>query len=220
MASAIPVRPATSPAPPVAAASLSSVWRSNRFSNLSSPSICVPSLLVARRTDHEHHLCGLVARVRDAMGCRALVVDAVPGAELVDVGAELQVNVTLDHDQELLRVAVRVGLVSRRAAGFEQGDDDLERVERLRRQERLPAELAPGDELPRAAPEHAWLRRARREEVGDLDAEGGRESLQRRDRCVRATALQLAEEALADARRRGDLFQGLAPQLPDRPQSL
>src|SRR6478609_7816186 len=104
MASAIPVRPATSPAPPVAAASLSSVWRSNRFSNLSSPSICVPSLLVARRTDHEHHLGGLVARIRDAMRCRALVVDAVAGAELVHVGPELQVHLAFDDDEQLLGV--------------------------------------------------------------------------------------------------------------------
>src|SRR5207245_8143900 len=130
IASAMPVRPATSPAPPVAAASLRSIWRSNRFSNLSSPSICVPSLLVARRTDHEHHLGGLVARVRDTMRCRALVMDAVARAELVDVGAELQMNLALDHDEELLGVAVRVRLVAGRAAGLETGDDDLERVER------------------------------------------------------------------------------------------
>src|SRR4051812_10041530 len=186
MASAMPVRPATSPAPPVAAASLSSVWRSNRFSNLSSPSICVPSLLVARRTDHEHHLGGLVARVRDAMRCRALVVDAVTGAELVDVGAELKVNVALDDDEELLGVAVRVGLLAGRAAGLEAGDDPLQRLERLRRQERLPAELAPRDELPRPAPKYPGLRRARGEEVGNLDAESRREPLERRDRGVRA----------------------------------
>src|SRR5258705_12513268 len=154
MASAMPVRPATSPAPPVAAASVRSIWRSNRFSNLFSPSICVPSLLVTRGTDHEHHLGGLVARVRDAMRCRALVVDAVAGAELVDVGAELQVNVTLDDDQELLRVPVRVRLVARRTTGLEPGDDDLERVERFRRQERLAAELAPPDEIPRPPAEH------------------------------------------------------------------
>src|SRR3982751_3404645 len=110
MASAIPVRPPTSPAPPAAAASLRSIWRSNRFPNVSSPSICMPSLLVTRRTDHEHHLGGLVARVRDAMRCRALVVDAVTGAELVDLGAELKVNVAFDDDEELFGVAVCVRL--------------------------------------------------------------------------------------------------------------
>src|SRR4051794_23830805 len=66
IASAMPVRPARTPAPPVAAAYLNNVWRSNRL--LSSPSIPVRSpFLVARGTDHEHHLGGLVARIRDAV---------------------------------------------------------------------------------------------------------------------------------------------------------
>src|SRR5260221_8417284 len=143
MASAMPVRPATSPAPPVAAASLRSIWRSNRFSNLSSPSICVPSLLVARRTDHEHHLGGLVARVRDAMRCRALVVDAVPGAELVDVGAELQVHISVDDDEQLFGVAVCVWLVAPPASPVETGGDDLEGGGRARRPQRLPGQLGP-----------------------------------------------------------------------------
>src|SRR5258708_38763309 len=138
MASAMPVRPATSPAPPVAAASLRSIWRSNRFSNLFSPSICVPSLLVTRGTDHEHHLGGLVARVRDAMRCRALVVNAVACAELVDVGAELQVHISVDDDEQLFGVAGRVGLVARRAARLEAGDDHLERMQRLRGPPRFP----------------------------------------------------------------------------------
>src|SRR5258708_3467154 len=179
MASAMPVRPATSPAPPVAAASLRSIWRSNRFSNLFSPSICVPSLLIARRTDHEHHLGALAARVRDAMRCRALVVDAVAGAELVDVGVELQVHVALDDDEQLLGVTVRVRLVAGRTARLEPRDDDLERMKRLRREERLPAELAPRHVLARTASEHPGPRRARGEEVGDLDAERGREPLER-----------------------------------------
>ena len=81
-------------------------------------------------------------------------MDAVAGRELVDVGAELHVHLALDDDQQLLGVAVRVRLVARRAAGLEAGDDHLERVERLRRQQRLPAEVAPRDELARLAPQH------------------------------------------------------------------
>ena len=144
------------------------------------------------------------------MRCRALVVDAVAGAELVDVCAELQVHRSVDDDEQLLGVAVRIRLVAGRAARLETRDDDLERMERLRCQERLAAELTPRDVLPGSAPEYAGLWRARGEEIGDGNAERGREPLERRDRRVRAPALELAHEALAQARRGGDLLQRLA----------
>src|SRR5207248_2181028 len=100
----------------------------------------------------------------------------------------------------------------------EARNDDLQRMERLRRQERLPSQLAPRHELPRLTPEHPRPRLARREEVRDLDPEGSGEPLERRDRGVRAATLELAQKALADTCPRRDLLQRLAPQLPDRPQ--
>src|SRR4029079_9924089 len=105
-------------------------------------------------------------------------------------------------------------------ARLEPRDDDLERVKRLRRQQGLAAELSPRDEVEPAAAQHARPRGRRAEEVGHVDAERGRESLQRRDRRVRPPALELAEEALADAGRARDLLQRLAAQLPDRAQAL
>src|SRR5690349_11596352 len=120
MASATPARPASSPAPPVAAASLRSVWRSIRRSCVSSPSIRSGSLLVAGWADHEHHLGRLAARVRDAVWSRAFVVDAVACRELVDIGAELYVHLALDHEQELFGVTVCVRLVARRARSEER----------------------------------------------------------------------------------------------------
>src|SRR5207248_552206 len=73
-ASAAPVRPATRPAPPAAAANLSSCARSSCRSN--GPSITTVSFLVARRTDDPHDLCGDLPRVGDAVRHGTAVGDA------------------------------------------------------------------------------------------------------------------------------------------------
>src|ERR1700757_2562797 len=102
-ASATAVGPATTPAPPASAASFSRSLRLSVFISL---------LSVTGRSDHVQHFRTVGPRVAQAMGGRAAVVHAVACAELVDVGAELDVHPAFDHEQELLGVAVRVGLVS------------------------------------------------------------------------------------------------------------
>src|SRR6476646_3097352 len=194
-ASASAARPPTSPAPPAAAASLRTSARVSLRWN-ESPCLVIPSSplfveLVAGRADHDEHLCRIVAGVAHAMGGRAAVVHAVAGAEVVHVGAELDVHPAPYDDENLLGVSVRVRLVAGGAAWFELRGDDLERVERLGREERLPAEMAPDEELARLPPEHAGARQAiGREEVGDVDPERRRELLQRGDARVRAAPLE------------------------------
>ena len=60
-------------------------------------------------------------------------MDAVARPELVDLGSELHVHRPFDDEQQLLGVAVRVGLVACRPAGAELADDHLQVLERPRR---------------------------------------------------------------------------------------
>src|ERR1700730_11363240 len=101
-ACAKPARPATRPAPPVIAASLSSSCRLNCRSMAKSPS------LIARWADDPHHFCRLVVRVRDAVRRRAPVPDAVAGSQLVLVISELEPHGSAQNDEELFGVAVRI----------------------------------------------------------------------------------------------------------------
>jgi hypothetical protein len=59
-----------------------------------------------------------------------------------------------------------------------------------------------------------------REDVRHLDPERRRDPLERRDADVRPAALDLAQEALAQARPLGHLAERLAPKLPDRAQAI
>jgi hypothetical protein len=139
----------------------------------------------------------------------------------VDLRIELHVHGPFDDEQELLGIAVRVRLVTGRASRLELGGDHLERVEGLRREQRLAAEVPPDDGLAGLAAQHARTRHAvGREEVRHFDAECRRDPLQRCDTRVRPTALDLADEALAHAGRVGDLPQRPPPEEPDRPQPL
>src|SRR5947209_5024076 len=91
-----------------------------------SPSFAMATapFLVARRTDDPHHFCKVVAGIRDAVGSRAAVVDAVSVFELVQLVAELEPDRSTEDDEELLRVPVRVLLGSRRTPRVELADDD------------------------------------------------------------------------------------------------
>src|SRR4051794_16916970 len=126
-ASARAARPPTSPAPPAAAASFRTSARVSLRWNESPCLVILSPLfdgLVAGRADHEQHLGRIVAGVAHAMRCRAPVVHAVAGAEVVDVGAELHVHAPPDDDEHLLGVSVGVRLVAGGAAWVELRGDD------------------------------------------------------------------------------------------------
>jgi hypothetical protein len=116
-------------------------------------------------------------------------------------------------------VGVRLG--SGRPAGIELAGEHLEVQQRPRRQQ----ELAPEDPEARATAARrcrstAARRTVRLEQVGDADAERVRDPAQRRDARARAPALDLAEEALADAGAVGDRLQRGAPEAPDVAEAL
>jgi hypothetical protein len=114
---------------------------------------------------------------------------------------------------------VRIRLCSGRAAGLELGGDDLEGMERLRRQQCLAPEVTPDQRAPRLAAEDARpLDAVGGDQVRDLDPERRREPLEGDDAGARTASLHLADEALADARRLGDLLQRAPAELPHRPQ--
>ena len=116
---------------------------------------------------------------------------------------------------------MRVWLVPRRAAWIERGGHDLERVERLRREQRLAAEVPPFEQLPfLAAQDTRPDLRLPREQVRDLDPDRRRQPLQGRHARARATPLEPADEALAYTRRLSHVPQGQPTQHPDRTQPL
>src|SRR6478752_5697282 len=155
------------------------------------------------------------------MGRRASVLDAVAGAEVIDVCAELKVHLASDDDEQFLGIPMGVRLVPSGSAGIELRRDDLEGMERLRRQECLAPEASPDEQLPRLAAQHARTGQAlRREEIRDLDPERGRQPLQGGNARARAAPLELTDEALADAGRCGDVLQRAPAQQTDRPEPL
>src|SRR4051794_41940725 len=81
--------------------------------------------LVAGRTDDEQNLGGLGARIAHAGGRRAPVVDAVPGREVEQLAAELQVDTAGEDEKQLLGVAVGVWLRPPRAAPSPTGGPRL-----------------------------------------------------------------------------------------------
>ena len=116
-------------------------------------------------------------------------------------------DTTREDEQELLRVAVRVRLVPRRAARVERGGHDLERVERLRREQRLAAEVPPLEQLPLLAPQNARPgcgSPAKRSEISIPTAAARRCSVAtlalERPRSSRLTKLSLTPAAWATSR--------------------
>src|SRR5207253_9657167 len=104
------------------------------------------------------------------------------------------------YEKELFRIAVRVGLVACRSAGIELAGEHLEVLQRPGREQQLPAENPEGERRPLVAAEHARPRRPTRlEQVRDAHAERARDPAQGRDARARPPALDLAQEALADA---------------------
>src|SRR5262245_33307744 len=188
------------------------------------PFPCLPSRLplVAGWADDPHHLRRVAADVHQPVWCRRAVVDGIAGRELEDVRAELERDDALEHDEELLGVAVGVRVIARGAAGVELADDDLQVLERSGREHELPPERPEREVRPRLASEHPRLpcRSVRLEEVGDVDAERRRDPLQRRDARVRTTALDLAQEALREVGAVRDGLQGRPPETADRPEAF
>ena len=149
---------------------------------------------------------------------RAAVVDRVARRELEHLSAQLERHDPRQDDEELLRVAVRVGLVPGRAAGVELAEDHLKVLERSWREHELPAERAERECRSCLAAEHSRsaIRAVRLEEIGHVDPERGGDPSQRGDARVGATALDLAQKAL---RQLGTVCDGLqrgAPEATDR----
>jgi len=81
--------------------------------------------------------------------------------------------------------------------------------------------VAPLEGLARLAAQDAWLRRRGLvEEVRDLDPEGSRQPLQRRDARARAAPLEPADEALTHARGLRDIPQRQTAEDADRSEAL
>src|SRR6478672_10846202 len=153
--------------------------------------------LVAGWADDPHHLSELLADVGDAMWRRAAVVDAVAVLELEDLAAELELDGSGEDDEQLLGIAVSVGLLSRRAADFELPGKDLEVVERTGRQEQLAAEDSERERRPLVpAQDPGTLDAVGAEQVGHRDAERVGDPSQGCDARARASAFDLAQEAL------------------------
>jgi hypothetical protein len=114
---------------------------------------------------------------------------------------------------------VGVRLRARRAAGVELADEDLEVVQRARREQELAAEDPEGERGTLVTPEDAGRRRsARLEQVGDADAERARDAPEGGDAGACLAALDLAEEALADLRAVGDRLERRTPRAANRSQ--
>jgi hypothetical protein len=119
----------------------------------------------------------------------------------VDVAPELELDGPGEDDQELLGVPVGVRLRSGGTTLVELADEHLEVQQRAWREQSLGAENAEGQGRAIAAPKHLRLRgTARVEQVRDADAERAGDSPKRGNARTRAAALDLAQEALADAR--------------------
>ncbi len=141
---------------------------------------------------------------------------AVAGVEGDQLAVELELDAPADDVEQLLRVAVAVGLVAGRASGLELGDDDLEELERLRCQHRLPAERSPGERTgarrARTIRGVATPSAAKRSETSTPSASAMRCS--DCDRRAGLPPLELAEEALAERRTCSDVAQREPARLP------
>src|SRR5207249_1869794 len=141
--------------------------------------------------------------------------------ELEELAAKLELNGPREDDEQFFRVAVRVGLGSRRSADLELAHEDLEVMERLRRQQQLPAEDAERERRSLAPPEDSRPRQAGGlEQVGDRHAERVRDAPQRSDARARPAALDLAQEAFAEARALRNRPQRAPPKPAKRPKAL
>ena len=186
---------------------------------------CVLSLpfpgLVAGRTDDPDHLCSLVSDVRHAVRRGAPIVDAVASLQVVNVPAELELNVSRQHDQELFRISVRIRLCAGGPTDVELAHEHLEVMQWTRGEQLLRAQDPEPERRTIVSSEHLGPRRpARVEQVGDAHAEGTGDPSERRDARARAAALDLAQEALADAGALRDRPERRAPEAANVPQSL
>ena len=103
---------------------------------------------VARRADCVEDLGAAGARVEDAVRRRAAVVDAVARRASRSPRRRARSRRSPRRRRRAPRNRRACRSLSGRAARLELGGDDLERLERLRRQQRLPPARPPRDELP------------------------------------------------------------------------
>ena len=81
-----------------------------------------------------------------------------PCLQVVQLLPEVELDRPLETDDELLRVSMRVRLLSRRAANIQLGDEHLEVLERSWSEQELPTELAERERWTAFAPENPWTR--------------------------------------------------------------
>jgi len=155
------------------------------------------------------------------MRSRAAVVDAVARLQLVNVSAELELDISRQDDQELLRVPVRVWLLSGRAADVQVADEDLEVLQRAWGEQPLRTEDPEPKGRTIIATENPGLRRpARIEQVGDAHTERAGDPPERRDARAGSAPLDLAQKTFADPGALGDRSKRRAPKAPNVPQAL
>src|SRR5213076_2142190 len=86
--------------------------------------------LVAGRTDDPHHLCEVLAGIRNAVRRRAAVVDAVAALELEELAAELELDTPRQYDEQLFGVPMGIRMLAGRATDLELAREDLEVAKR------------------------------------------------------------------------------------------
>jgi hypothetical protein len=177
--------------------------------------------LVTRWTDHKEHLRRLAARVADTMRRRAAVVDTVTGTEIEDRRAKLDMHSTIDYEQQLLRIPMRVRLPARRPTRVKLDRDHLERMKRLRRQQRLAAKIPPNHRLASPTTQHTRPRQSlHRKQVGHLDPQRRRKTLQGSNTRAGTAALKLTQKALAHPRGACHIAQRQPAQQTNRTKTL
>src|SRR4051794_34650256 len=112
-------------------------------------------------------------------------------------------------------------MLAGRAAALELPREAPEMVQGAGGQEQLPAKDAERQGRPRVPPQNSRPRHAiRLEKVGHGDSQRLGHSPQRFDAGTRAAPLDLAQEALAEPRARGDRPERAATEAPQLPEAL
>lgn len=166
--------------------------------------------LIRRRGRDPQHFGPLWAWIDVAVRDPALEDDAVTFIERVMVSSDPELKLAAQDHNALLIGVVRVRFIAGPAPRLNHAPDDLQLALKIRRQQFI-APLSPWvEKLAALFTPHdmVGLGRGTLEKRGERRAERLSDLAQRRDRRTRETALDLAEEALRQARPGGEVFEG------------